>query len=94
VEFLLSFGIALGAQPQVYALAGDTDGVDGIEEIAGAHWGPDSLDRAQERGLHPTISLDHHDAHRFFQTIGGSIVTGPTRTNVNDFRAVLILPAQ
>ena len=84
----------MGAQPQVYALAGDTDGVDGIEEIAGAHWGPDSLARAQERGLRPTVSLDHHDAHRFFQTIGDSIVTGPTRTNVNDFRAVLILPAQ
>ena len=94
VEFLLSFGIALGAQPQVYALAGDTDGVDGIEEIAGAHWGPDSLARAQEAGLRPTVSLDHHDAHRFFQAIGDSIVTGPTRTNVNDFRAVLILPAQ
>lgn len=90
VEFLLAFGIALGAQADVYALAGDTDGVDGIEEIAGAYWTPDTLASAQAVGLRPTIGLDQHDAHGFFQALGQSIVTGPTRTNVNDFRAILI----
>ena len=90
VEFLLAFGIALGAQAGVYALAGDTDGVDGAEEIAGAYWQPDTLTRAQTAGLRPTISLDQHDAHGFFQALGQSIITGPTRTNVNDFRAILI----
>lgn len=90
VEFLLAFGIALGAQAGVYALAGDTDGVDGVEEIAGAYWQPDTLTRAQAAGLRPTISLDQHDAHSFFQALGQSIITGPTRTNVNDFRAILI----
>jgi hydroxypyruvate reductase len=92
VEFLLAFGIALGAQEGVYALAGDTDGVDGAEEIAGAYWQPDTLTRAQAAGLRPTISLDQHDAHGFFQALGQSIITGPTRTNVNDFRAILIQP--
>jgi hydroxypyruvate reductase len=90
VEFLLAFGIALGAQAGVHALAGDTDGVDGVEEIAGAYWQPDTLTRAQAAGLRPTISLDQHDAHGFFQALGQSIITGPTRTNVNDFRAILI----
>jgi hydroxypyruvate reductase len=92
VEFLLAFGIALGEQEGVYALAGDTDGVDGAEEIAGAYWQPDTLTRAQAAGLRPTISLDQHDAHGFFQALGQSIITGPTRTNVNDFRAILIQP--
>ena len=90
VEFLLAFGIALGAQANVYALAGDTDGVDGIEEIAGAYWQPDTLAKAEAAGLRPTLSLDQHDAHGFFQALGQSIITGPTRTNVNDFRAILI----
>jgi hydroxypyruvate reductase len=90
VEFLLAFGIALGPKIGVYALAGDTDGVDGAEEIAGAFWQPDTLTRAQTARLRPTISLDEHDAHGFFQALGQSIITGPTRTNVNDFRAILI----
>jgi hydroxypyruvate reductase len=90
VEFLLAFGIALGPKVGVYALAGDTDGVDGAEEIAGAYWQPDTLTRAQAAGLRPTIRLDQHDAHGFFQALGQSIITGPTRTNVNDFRAILI----
>ena len=90
VEFLLAFGIALGPKVGVYALAGDTDGVDGAEEIAGAYWQPDTLTRAQTAGLRPTISLDQHDAHGFFQALDQSIITGPTRTNVNDFRAILI----
>lgn len=90
VEFLLSLGLALQGQPDVYALAGDTDGVDGIEEIAGAILTPDSLGRAWAAGIHPVRSLDNNDGHGFFQALGDSVVTGPTLTNVNDFRALLI----
>lgn len=90
VEFLLSLGLALQGQPGVYALAGDTDGVDGIEEIAGAILTPDSLARAWAAGIHPVRSLDNNDGHGFFQMLGDSVLTGPTLTNVNDFRALLI----
>jgi hydroxypyruvate reductase len=91
VEFLLGFGINLGPCPGVYALAGDTDGVDGTEPIAGALWRPDTLERASRMGLSPGHFLETNDAHSFFRALGDSLVTGPTRTNVNDFRAVLIL---
>ena len=90
VEFLLSLGIALQGEPGVHALAGDTDGVDGIEEIAGAYLSPDTLQRAWAMGIRPKESLDRNDGHGFFQALGDSIVTGPTLTNVNDFRAILI----
>lgn len=90
VECLLSFAIATRGHPRIHALMGDTDGVDGMEEIAGAQIGPDTLDRAFAQGLHPLRSLDGNDAHRFFEALGASVVTGPTRTNVNDFRAILI----
>ena len=90
VEFLLALGIALGPCANVHALAGDTDGVDGTEPVAGALWQPDSLARAAELGLSPQRYLDENDAHTFFETLGNSIVTGPTLTNVNDFRAVLV----
>ena len=90
VEFLLSLGLALQAQAGVYALAGDTDGVDGQEEIAGALLTPDTLSRAWAAGLHPMASLVNNDGHGFFQTLGDSVVTGPTLTNVNDFRAILV----
>lgn len=90
VEFLLGLGLALGDLPGVYALAGDTDGVDGMEEIAGAVLTPDSLARAWGLGLNPRSHLDGHDAHTFFQALDDSVVTGPTLTNVNDFRAILI----
>ncbi|EJN05750.1 glycerate kinase [Herbaspirillum sp. YR522] len=90
VEFLLSLGLALGEQPAVHAFAGDTDGVDGQEEIAGAYLAPDSLRRAWKKGLSAQDSLDRNDGHGFFQALGQSIVTGPTLTNVNDFRAILI----
>ena len=90
VEFLLSLGIALQGQAGVHALAGDTDGVDGLEEIAGAYLAPDSLQRAWAQGMRPRDSLDHNDGHGFFSALGDSIVTGPTLTNVNDFRAILI----
>jgi len=90
VEFLLSLGIALDGQPGIHALAGDTDGVDGLEEIAGAYLGPDTLQRAWARGIKPRDSLAANDGHGFFEALGDSVVTGPTLTNVNDFRAVLI----
>jgi glycerate 2-kinase len=90
VEWLLAAGIALNGHPRIHALAGDTDGVDGQEEIAGAYLAPDSLDRAWALGLRPKDSLANNDGHGFFQTLGDSVITGPTLTNVNDFRAILI----
>lgn len=91
VEYLLSLGIALNGQTGIYALAGDTDGVDGMEEIAGAYLAPDSLRRARQLlGIDPAASLANNDGHRFFRALGDSVITGPTRTNVNDFRAILI----
>ena len=90
VEFLLALGIALAGHPCIHALAGDTDGVDGAEEIAGALLGPDSLARAWAMGMQPNDLLADNDGHGFFSALGDSVVTGPTLTNVNDFRAVLI----
>jgi len=90
VEFLLSLGVALDGLPGVVALAGDTDGVDGAEEIAGAVLRPDSLARAWALGINPRASLDNNDGHGFFSALADSVVTGPTLTNVNDFRAVII----
>jgi glycerate 2-kinase len=91
VEFLLSLGIALRGAPGIHALAGDTDGIDGAEEIAGAYLAPDTLERAFAAGLRPIESLEANDGHGFFGTLGDSIITGPTLTNINDFRAILIL---
>jgi hydroxypyruvate reductase len=90
VECLLSMCIATGGHPRIHALAGDTDGVDGQEEIAGAAFAPDTLARAWKLGLRPHDSLADNDGHGFFQALGVSVVTGPTLTNVNDFRAILI----
>lgn len=90
VEFLLSLAIALDGLPGVHALAADTDGVDGAVEIAGAIATPDTLQRAWALGLHPRVSLDDNDGHGFFQALGDAVVTGPTLTNVNDFRAIVI----
>jgi hydroxypyruvate reductase len=90
VEFLLSLALALNADPRIHAIAGDTDGVDGAEDIAGACVAPDSLARARARGIDPRAALERNDGHGFFKSIGESVVTGPTFTNVNDFRAVLI----
>ena len=90
VECLLSMAIALNGHPRVHALTGDTDGVDGQEEIAGAIAGPDSLARAWALGLPPKDMLANNDGHGFFEALGDSVVTGPTLTNVNDFRAVYI----
>ena len=93
VEFLLSLGIALNGLPGVSALAGDTDGVDGQEEIAGALLFPDTLARATLQGIRARDSLDNNDGHGFFEALGDSVITGPTLTNVNDFRAILITNA-
>lgn len=90
VEFLLALAIALDATPGIDAVAGDTDGVDGQEEVAGAFIGPDTLARAWEKGIRPRDSLDNNDGHGFFEALGDALVTGPTLTNVNDFRAILI----
>ncbi|MGD0490255.1 MAG: glycerate kinase [Steroidobacteraceae bacterium] len=90
VEFLLSLAIALDGQPRVHALAGDTDGVDGQEEIAGAYMAPDTLARAWALGLKPQDMLANNDGHGFFSALGDSVITGPTLTNVNDFRAILL----
>ena len=92
VEFLLALGIALNGQAGVHAIAGDTDGVDGLEEIAGAYLAPDSLARAWAKDIKPKDSLANNDGHGFFEALGDSLITGPTLTNVNDFRAILILP--
>lgn len=90
VEFLLALGIALDGREGIDALAGDTDGVDGQEDIAGALLAPDTLRRAWALGIKPRESLDNNDGHGFFQALGDSVITGPTLTNVNDFRAILI----
>ena len=74
----------------MHALAGDTDGVDGAEEIAGAVLAPDTLKRAWVLGINPRARLDDNDGHGFFQSLGDSVITGPTLTNVNDFRAIVI----
>ena len=90
VEFLLALGVALDGAAGIHALAGDTDGVDGQEEIAGAYLAPDTLQRAWAKGIRPRDSLANNDGHGFFGALGDTIVTGPTLTNVNDFRAILI----
>lgn len=90
VEFLLGLALALDGHARIHALAGDTDGVDGQEEIAGAILAPDSLARARALGVSPRAALDANDAHSLFEALGDSVVTGPTMTNVNDFRAILI----
>ena len=90
VEFLLSLALALKGRAEVYALAGDTDGVDGVEEIAGGIMTPTTLARAWQLGINPAESLANNDGHGFFQALGDSVVTGPTMTNVNDFRAILV----
>lgn len=91
VEYLLALAIQLNGLPGIYALAGDTDGVDGQEEIAGAWLSPQTLKRAAEAGLNARDALNNNDGHGFFAALDDSIITGPTLTNVNDFRCVLII---
>ena len=89
-EFLLALAIALDGTANIHAIACDTDGIDGVEDNAGALLHVDTLTRARENGLDPRAFLDDNDAYGFFSTIGDLVMTGPTRTNVNDFRAILI----
>ena len=91
-EFILAMALALNGAPNIHAIACDTDGVDGAAEVAGATIGPDTLVRAKNIGISATDALTRNDAHTFFAAIDDQVVTGPTLTNVNDFRAVLVLP--
>jgi hydroxypyruvate reductase len=90
-EFCLGLAQALQAQPGVYALAADTDGIDGVEDNAGAWVTPDTLERARAQGLRVEDHLDRNDAYGYFSLLGDLLITGPSYTNVNDFRAILVL---
>jgi glycerate 2-kinase len=90
-EFLLSLATAMNGHPGVYAIACDTDGIDGSEDNAGALYHPHSMQRAAALGLQARALLENNDGYGFFNALGDLVVSGPTRTNVNDFRAVLIL---
>lgn len=94
VEFLLSLAVALDGHADIHAIACDTDGVDGQEEIAGAYLAPDTLARAREQGIKARERLANNDGHGFFQALGDSVISGPTLTNVNDFRAVYVTAAR
>lgn len=89
-EFLLALALALDGAPDIHALAADTDGIDGTEDAAGALVAPDTLVRARAAGLDPAAMLAGHDSFGLFHAIGDLVRTGPTLTNVNDFRAILI----
>lgn len=89
-EYALALAAALDGAPGIHAVACDTDGVDGAAEVAGALIGPDTLDRARQAGFDPQQALDENDAHSFFAAINSQVITGPTLTNVNDFRAILV----
>ena len=88
--FLLALGLALNGTPGIWGLAGDTDGIDGMDDVAGALLAPDSIAQAAAAGRNARDSLAAHDSHGFFDAIGAAVRIGPTLTNVNDFRAILI----
>jgi len=90
-EFGLGLAVALQGQGGIWGLAADTDGIDGVEDNAGVVVQPDSLQRADQLGLKPSVFLDRNDSYRFFEALDDLVVTGPTHTNVNDFRALLVL---
>jgi glycerate 2-kinase len=90
VEFLLSLAIELQGLDEVWAIAADTDGIDGSEDNAGAFMTPDSLSRASKKGLDAKALLAKHDSYGFFSALGDLLVTGLTRTNVNDYRAIIV----
>ncbi len=89
-EFLLSLAVALNGARHIHAIAGDSDGIDGTEDAAGALIGPDTLARARALGLDPAAMLARHDSYSLFAALGDLVITGPTYTNVNDIRAILI----
>jgi len=93
-EFLLALALALEGAPGIFAIAADTDGIDGSEDNAGAVMAPDSLARAAAKGLDARALLDANDSYGFFSALGDLVVTGPTRTNVNDYRAIAVLPVR
>ncbi len=93
-EFLLSLAIEVAGAPGIYALAADTDGIDGAQDNAGAFLTPATWQRAHHLGLDATAMLSDNDSYGFFAAVDDLLVTGPTRTNVNDFRAVLVLPGR
>jgi glycerate 2-kinase len=90
-EFCMGLALALQGQSGVFALAADTDGIDGVEDNAGAYVAPDTLTRARARGMKLDQYLDRNDAYGYFEPLGDLVITGPTHTNVNDFRAILVL---
>ena len=92
VEFLLGLAVALGGERDIWAIAGDTDGIDGTGPHAGARLDPGTLVRARAKGIGPLEALDRSDSLAVFEAAGDALVTGPTGVNVNDFRAVLVLP--
>jgi glycerate 2-kinase len=89
-EFALALAVALRGATGIWALAGDTDGIDGTDDAAGAIVGPDTLTRAEAHRLDARIYLARHDSYTFFDALGDLVRTGPTRTNVNDIRAVFV----
>jgi glycerate 2-kinase len=89
-EFLLALTVGLAGMAEVHALAADTDGIDGSEDNAGAICGPDTLARAAAAGVDARKALDANDSYGFFKSLGDLVVTGPTLTNVNDYRAIVI----
>lgn len=91
-EFSLALALALNGAPGIHAIACDTDGVDGAAEVAGAIIDPETLTRAHAKGLNAADALTRNDSHSFFADMGDQVVPGPTLTNVNDFRAILVLP--
>lgn len=91
-EFCLALAVALDGAAGIHALACDTDGVDGAAEVAGAVIGPELLKKAAELHCDPEVALQRNDAHSFFAALDAQVVTGPTLTNVNDFRAILVQP--
>lgn len=91
-EFALALAVALDGHPNVWALAADTDGVDGTQDNAGCIVCPDAIKRAWALGLHPKQMLQDNDGYGFFAAVDALVMTGPTLTNVNDFRAILVLP--
>jgi hydroxypyruvate reductase len=93
-EFLLALAVALDGDAGISAIAGDTDGIDGTEDNAGAVLLPDTLLRAVAKGISAKALLANNDGYSFFQALGDLVVTGPTLTNVNDFRAILINPTR
>jgi hydroxypyruvate reductase len=88
--FLLGLALALEGRAGIWGIAGDTDGIDGLDDVAGAMLAPDTLTRVRASGIDPRGMLAAHDSHRLFDAVGDAIRIGPTLTNVNDFRAILI----